>query len=524
MCGICGLVVARRRATPTPPSLAAMNETLVHRGPDSAGAFAEGPVALAMRRLSIIDLAGGDQPIGNEDGRIQVVQNGEIYNYRELRERLRAAGHRFRDRAATPRCSSTSTRSAGPASCEQLRGMFAIALWDRLERPPGAGPRPLRDQAALLPASQDGALSSRSELKALLRQPGLLARGGPRRAGGVPGLQLDPGAADDLRRGAQAARRATCSSGERGDVDRPPLRAPAPGRAAERARRERGGARRGAARAAARLGARAPGRRRAGRASCSPAASTPRRSTALAARESRERVSTFSIGFEERSFNELDQRAAGRASSYGTDHHELIVRPDAVELLPELAEAFDEPFADSSALPTYLVSQLAPARQGRALGRGRRRAVRRLLHVRRRHARAARRAAGAAARPLVELLPSSSARSSFDYKAKRFARAAHLPPLERHHALEGDLLARARAPRCWTAAAASSTRSTSTGPLRRDRGRRRARAAPGRRHRHLPGRRSAGEDRPRQHGALARGARAVLRPVVASSRWRCRGG
>jgi len=82
MCGICGLVSLDGASGPDPAALAAMNETLVHRGPDSDGSLIDGPAGLAMRRLSIIDLAGGDQPIANEDGRIQVIQNGEIYNYR----------------------------------------------------------------------------------------------------------------------------------------------------------------------------------------------------------------------------------------------------------------------------------------------------------------------------------------------------------------------------------------------------------------------------------------------------------
>jgi asparagine synthase (glutamine-hydrolysing) len=154
---------------------------------------------------------------------------------------------------------------------------------------------------------------------------------------------------------------------------------------------------------------------------------------AIAARESTYRVSTFSIGFEERSFNELEQ-ARQIAELYGTDHHELIVRPDAVELLPRLAEVFDEPFADSSALPTYLVSQLAAGSVKVALsGEGADELfggyytyvadtlAPRLGPV------------ASVLRPLVEVLPSSSAKVSFDYRAKRFARAAHLPPLERHH-------------------------------------------------------------------------------------------
>ena len=142
---------------------------------------------------------------------------------------------------------------------------------------------------------------------------------------------------------------------------------------------------------------------------------------------------TFSIGFEERSFDELsDARLV--AERYGTQHRELVLSPDAALLLPALADAFDEPFADSSALPTYLVSQLAASdvkvalsgEGGDELFGGYYTYVADLL---------AQRTAGLArvARPLVERLPTSTARASFDYKAKRFVRAAHLPPLERHH-------------------------------------------------------------------------------------------
>src|SRR5436305_2841717 len=142
---------------------------------------------------------------------------------------------------------------------------------------------------------------------------------------------------------------------------------------------------------------------------------------------------TCSIGFEERSFDRLgDARLV--AERYGTVHRELVVRPDAAYLLPALAEAFDEPFADSSALPTYLVSQLAAedvkvalsGEGGDELFGGYYTYAADLLAAR----------AGRVARlvrPLVERLPSSDAKASFDYRAKRFVRAAHLPPLERHH-------------------------------------------------------------------------------------------
>ena len=145
-------------------------------------------------------------------------------------------------------------------------------------------------------------------------------------------------------------------------------------------------------------------------------------------------MKTFSIGFEESSFDELE-RARLVAERYGTEHHELVLRPDAVELLPKLVEAFDEPFGDSSALPTYLVSELAAGEVkvalsgegGDELFGGYYTYVADLLAPR-----VGRLAALAA--PLVERLPSSDGKVSFDYKAKRFARGAHLPPLERHHA------------------------------------------------------------------------------------------
>src|SRR3954467_14448967 len=95
MCGICGLVSLDGATAPDPAALAAMNESLVHRGPASDGSLIDGPCGLALRPLGVTDSAGGDQPIGNEDGSIQVIQNGEIYNYRELMDQLRGRGHTF---------------------------------------------------------------------------------------------------------------------------------------------------------------------------------------------------------------------------------------------------------------------------------------------------------------------------------------------------------------------------------------------------------------------------------------------
>ena len=371
----------------------------------------------------------GDQPVGNEDGRIQVVQNGEIYNYRELRERLERSGHTFSTHGDTEVLVHLY-EERGPAFVEDLRGMFAIALWDRLERRLVLA----RDRFGIKPLYYriaGGTLSFASELKALLRQPGvsreldldaleayLAFNSIPapltifREARKLPPghLLLCEGGEPKLRRYARP--RPVAASRERTE---------SPAELAEELReRLRDSVR-------AHLVADVPvGVLLSGGIDSSALA-------AIAARESTYRVSTFSIGFEERSFNELEQ-ARRVAQLYGTDHHELVVRPDAVELLPRLAEVFDEPFADSSALPTYLVSQLAAGSVKVALsGEGADELfggyytyvadtlAPRLGPV------------ASVLRPLVEVLPSSSAKVSFDYRAKRFARAAHLPPLERHH-------------------------------------------------------------------------------------------
>src|SRR5437764_3190940 len=132
MCGICGLV-SMDGARVDADELARMNETLAHRGPDSAGLRVDGPVGLAMRRLSIIDLAGGDQSIPNEDETVWVIQNGEIYNYRELRAELERDGHTFRTHSDTEVLVHLY-EERGPRFVEALRGMFAVAIWDTRER------------------------------------------------------------------------------------------------------------------------------------------------------------------------------------------------------------------------------------------------------------------------------------------------------------------------------------------------------------------------------------------------------
>src|SRR4051794_10381825 len=423
MCGICGIASAHGPADVD--RLAAMSETLVHRGPDSFGEHVDGPVALAARRLSIIDLETGDQPIGNEDGSVHVVQNGEIYNYRELRRELERSGHRFGTHGDTEVLLHLYEEH-GDAFASRLRGMFAIAIWDARRRRVVLA----RDRFGIKPLYYrhvDGELAFASELRALPRGEidhdavaAFLA------FNAIPApltifrdtRKLEPGHIlvwydDGHVRVERFARPAP--------VDAADVRTNDDAELVEELRaRMRDSVR-------AHLVSDVPvGVLLSGGVDSALLA-------ALAAEETAEPVRTFSIGFEERSFNELaDARRV--AERYGTQHSELVLRPDAALLLPALADAFDEPFADSSALPTYLVSELAAGdvkvalsgEGGDELFGGYYTYAADLLAAR----------VGGLARlagPLVERLPTSTSRASFDYKAKRFVRAAHLAPLERHH-------------------------------------------------------------------------------------------
>ncbi|HET9678127.1 MAG TPA: asparagine synthase (glutamine-hydrolyzing), partial [Solirubrobacterales bacterium] len=170
MCGICGLVCDERERAPDLEAVARMSGRLVHRGPDDDGLFREGPVALAARRLSIIDLDHGHQPIENEDRSAVVVQNGEIFNYRELKRDLEGSGHRFATDCDTE-VLVHGYEEWGEGFVERLRGMFALALWDKRRR------RLLlaRDRFGIKPLYYrhvGGELSFASELKAMLEQPG----------------------------------------------------------------------------------------------------------------------------------------------------------------------------------------------------------------------------------------------------------------------------------------------------------------------------------------------------------------
>src|SRR5829696_2194824 len=170
VCGICGIAAPPGRGGPDPEVLRAMNAMLRHRGPDSQGEVLDGPAGLAMRRLSIIDLAGGDQPMTSEDGAVHVVANGEIYDHEAHRADLRGRGHAFATRSDVEVIVHLY-EERGLAFPSALRGMFAVALWDaRRERLVLArdrfGIKPLYYRAA------GGELSFASELAPLTLVPG----------------------------------------------------------------------------------------------------------------------------------------------------------------------------------------------------------------------------------------------------------------------------------------------------------------------------------------------------------------
>ena len=352
MCGIAGYIL--REGLAQEDVVRRMCARIRHRGPDEEGYHLDGPCALGMRRLSIIDLATGHQPISNEDGRIWVVFNGEIYNYRELRNWLAARGHRFATGSDTEALVHLY-EEGGAEAITRLRGMFAFAIWDSGRRQlllarDRFGKKPL--YYAVLP---DG-LWFASELKCL-------------ETAGVP-RDIDPAAlrlyfqfgyipdphspfisVKKLLPGSWLTYEAGGAL-RRGRYWKLPAPAAAPAGAfseAEACRRIRecfDEAVRLRMVADVPLGAFLSG----GIDSSCVVASM--------ALQSPEPVKTFSIGFEESGFNELAY-ASQVAQMYRTEHHEILVRPDSVDLVTRLVRHFDEPFGDSSAIPTFLVSEFA---------------------------------------------------------------------------------------------------------------------------------------------------------------------
>jgi asparagine synthase (glutamine-hydrolysing) len=356
MCGIAGFVESSATRSAFAKDAARflaqrMCDAIRHRGPDDEGLFVDEGVALGMRRLSIIDLSTGNQPIHNEDRTIWIVFNGEIYNYRDLRRELEAAGHRFYTATDTETIVH-AYEQWGTAAIARLRGMFGLAIWDQRTRTLLLA----RDRIGIKPlhyAVAGGCLYFGSEIKSLLCVPDV-----PR--------ELDADALDHYLSFLYTPRDRSIFKG----VNKLPpghlltwtdgavhieqyWQLPA-GETFEGSEADAVAALDGVLTDAVRshlmsdvpLGAFLSG---------GVDSSTV---VALMAQTAGARVKTFSIGFDVPEFDELEH-ARRVARHFDTDHHEFVVKPDAVSILDRLVSHFDEPFADSSAIPTWYVSEVA---------------------------------------------------------------------------------------------------------------------------------------------------------------------
>ncbi len=352
MCGIAGIVQSNPDGALNEAVIHQMCEAIIHRGPDDEGILVKGGVGLGMRRLSIIDLAGGHQPVFNEDKTIWVVYNGEIYNFPELREELLRRGHTFYTHTDTEVIVHLY-EEMGADCVTKLRGMFALALYDERRRKlllarDRLGKKPLHY------ALQGSQLLFASEIKSILIVAPELATVNKEALlqymyfGYVP----DPLTAFTTIQKLPAGHLLEFQDGKievRQYWDLPQYGTAAP-QSEEECLEEM--EQRLAEAVRIRLISDVPlGALLSGGTDSSTV-------VALMARASSKPVKTFSIGFRHEDFNEA-QYARIVAKHFGTDHHELIVEPDVLETVETLSSSLEEPFGDSSMLPTYYVSRMA---------------------------------------------------------------------------------------------------------------------------------------------------------------------
>jgi asparagine synthase (glutamine-hydrolysing) len=351
MCGIAGILAKSRISEGDKISLKKMSDVLVHRGPDGEGFYFDESIGLAHRRLSIIDIEGGKQPLSNEDGTVWVTFNGEIYNYVELREQLMQKGHRFATSSDTEVIVHLYEEK-GEEFVAQLRGMFAIGLWDARNK------RLLliRDRLGKKPlfyASLRDSLVFASEIKSLLQIPGFPQEIDREALIDYFSLLYIP-APKSIFRHVRKVRPAHYviidSHGVREkaywDISFDETETKPEERWCEELLDAYQEAIRLRLRSDVPLGAFLSG----GVDSSSV--------VALMTKMNGRRVNTCSVGFDEKEFDE-SLYAAAFAKHFNTAHYEERVRPDALSVIDRLAWFYDEPFADSSAVPTYYVSEVA---------------------------------------------------------------------------------------------------------------------------------------------------------------------
>lgn len=363
MCGIAGIVDPKARPMDE-TVLRKMCDAIIHRGPDDEGYYVNAgretgreshfqgaaSVGLGMRRLAIIDLATGNQPIHNEDGTVWVVLNGEIYNYTALRAELEALGHTFYTKTDTEAIVH-AYEEYGLEVPSRLRGMFAFALWDATEDRLLLA-RDRTGKKPLLYSLAGGKLIFASEFQAMLQHPDISREINFNALNQylsfmcVPAPQtafqsiskLEPGHVLVWQRGVtEITRYWALDFSKKIDIGED--------EAGERAVELLRDAVRVRLMSDVPLGAFLSG------------GIDSSAIVALMSELSSERVKTFSIGFQEQDFSEIEH-ARRIAHRFGTDHHEFIVKPDALEILPELARHYGEPYADSSAIPTYYLAKM----------------------------------------------------------------------------------------------------------------------------------------------------------------------
>ncbi len=351
MCGIAGIADVTGR--PVDQSLLrAMTGVQAHRGPDGEAVVCRGAVGLGHRRLAIIDLSTGDQPMSSDDGRVWIVFNGEIYNFRELRSELEAAGARFRTKSDTE-VILRAYEADGPACVSRLRGMFALAILDERHRRLVLA----RDRAGIKPLvySWDGhRLLFASEIKGIVEDRTVTRDLDPEALGEYLTYHYIPAPRTifaSVRKLPPASLLVLPLDGGAPEITRywrlrfAPDTTVTEAEWIERLQAELADAVRCHMVSDVPIGAFLSG---------GVDSSTV---VAFMAEASPTPIRTFSIGFDEADFDEL-RFARQVATRYGTDHYELVVKPAALDVLPKLAWHLDEPFADASAIPTYYVSKI----------------------------------------------------------------------------------------------------------------------------------------------------------------------
>ena len=351
MCGIAGRVNFSTGRPPSVELVQKMCDLLAHRGPDGGDAVVHGVAGLGHRRLAIIDLSpAGRQPMSTPGGLVWITFNGEIYNFQELRSKLQARGHTFQTRTDTE-VILAAYREFDLDCLQHLNGMFALAIWDQARERLFLA----RDRVGKKPlhywVHKDG-LSFASEPKAFLADPDFLPQPDPVALAAYLTYQYVPTPLSAFK-GVKKLPPAHYLVAEHGNVSLHPYWRLSYARQTTLSETDAAGMLLEKLREAVRvrlvsdvpLGAFLSGGIDSGTV------------VALMAQLGTSAVKTFSIGFEEKAFDELAY-ARLVAQRYGTDHREFVVRPDAIELLPRLVWHYNEPFADSSAIPTFVLSEL----------------------------------------------------------------------------------------------------------------------------------------------------------------------